>query len=131
MAQSTTQVPRAATYQEIFCAHCIAESSDKTPGDVSTMNGTGRKFYGRAAACAECGSVVRTLWWAFFHFPVIPLGSYRFKTASEDHAFKSRFWCRKLSGRNWPQILQTWGLAVAAVVAIAVGFTAWTMYHNK
>src|SRR5262245_30415483 len=40
-----------------FCARCRDESSDDAAGDVSTSAGMGRKFYGEADPCAECGSV--------------------------------------------------------------------------
>lgn len=29
-----------------FCSSCEEESQDKSPGDIKTMNGVGRKFYG-------------------------------------------------------------------------------------
>jgi hypothetical protein len=47
----------------VFCATCAAESIEETPGRISTINGIGRTFHGKAERCATCGSVVRTLWW--------------------------------------------------------------------
>lgn len=52
--QAAAQPPRSVASRGIFCEHCIAETTDETPGDVSTLNGIGRQFYGSAAPCPEC-----------------------------------------------------------------------------
>jgi hypothetical protein len=116
------------TSKKIFCARCVSETSDKTPGDVSTINGVGRMFYGSAAACPECASVIRTLWWTFTSIPLLPLGSYRYKTAQES-GVRARFWCRKLPSPHWPQVLKTWVLGLAA--AVAVGFAVYFWEQRK
>jgi len=118
-AQPATGVERSVASRVIFCERCVAESTDETPGDISTMNGIGRKFYGSAEPCPECASVVRTLWWTFIDFPIIPLGSYRYKT-SEEAVTRSRFWCRKLPAVNSSQVFKTWGLALLALPAVIV-----------
>jgi hypothetical protein len=51
--------------------------------------------------------------------PLIPLGTYRYKTADESHAMKSRFWCRRAAW-NWPQILKTWAVGLT-VGGAAIG----------
>jgi len=118
------QPTRVATSQKIFCEHCVSETTNETPGDVSTVSGVGRKFYGSAAPCPECASVIRTLWWTFASIPIVPVASYRYKTASEGFR-RARFWCRELPSRHWDQILKTWaiGLPLAAVVVV--------IYHWK
>ncbi len=100
-------------------------STDKTPGDVSTLNGIGRKFYGSADPCPDCASVTRTLWFTFIELPVFPLGSYRYKTAQES-AMKARFWCRQVP-RHWPQIFKTWAVGIllgGAVMAAVILYEA-------
>jgi hypothetical protein len=124
MSDTATSRERTVTSRATFCPHCVAESSDQTPGNVSTTNGIGRKFYGNALPCAECGSVIRTLWWCFIDMPVIPLGSYRYQLAAgESPSFlgmRSRFWARRLPEPYWPQIWPTWAVGiVAAVVAVS------------
>lgn len=106
---------------EGFCEDCLAESSDQTPGDVSTTNGFGRKFYGAATPCVTCGSVVRTLWWTAIDIPLVPRGSYRYKTVEDDEIRMSRFWARRTRTR-WGQVFKTWllGLLIGAVVITAV-----------
>lgn len=113
--------------QRLFCDRCAAATSEKTPGDVSTINGIGRKFYGSAEPCVECASVIRTLWWTLVDIPILPLGSYRYKTASEG-TMQARFWCRKLPGFYWAQVLKTWiiGLVVGAAAIYAI-----YLYHES
>ncbi|HUR00860.1 MAG TPA: hypothetical protein VM166_15530 [Gemmatimonadaceae bacterium] len=105
-----------------FCASCIAESSVDTPGDVNTYNGIGRKFYGGKAPCATCGSVLRTLWWTLIDIPVVPLGTYRYKTIAEDGIQMKRFWARK-TRTHWDQVVKTWlvGWLIAAAALAAIG----------
>ena len=105
----------------------MAETTDETPGDVSTLNGIGRQFYGSAAPCPECASVIRTLWWTLVSLPVVPLASYRYKT-SEEHGTRARFWCRKLPARHWNQIFKTWVVGVAAAIAIFIGIYVYHQY---
>jgi hypothetical protein len=115
------------TSRTIFCVSCVTATSDETPGDVSTLNGIGRQFYGSAEPCPECASVIRTLWWTVVDVPLIPLGSYRYKTA-EDRVMRARFGCRKLPARYWAQVWKTWvvGLAIAAAaIAAFVIYKEW------
>ncbi len=100
-----------------FCEHCMAESTEDTPGDVSTVNGVGRKFYGGAKPCPNCGSVIRTLWWTLVDVPIIPRGSYRYKTITDNEIGMSRFWTRRTK-TQWDQILKTWTVGLLAVVGI-------------
>lgn len=112
---------------EGFCEECIAESTDQTPGDISTTNGVGRKFYGGAKPCSTCGSVIRTLWWTCVDVPVMPRGSYRYKTIEDDDIQMSRFWTRRTE-TQWSQILKTWLiglLAVAAAVVAVFVYRSW------
>jgi hypothetical protein len=117
------------TSRKIFCATCIAASTDKTPGDVSTMNGIGRQFYGSAQPCPECASVIRTLWFTLIEMPLIPLGSYRYKTASEA-GMRARFWCRKLPGLHWSQVWKTWLIGILLAAAVIAGFIIFHKWKN-
>jgi hypothetical protein len=119
--------PRTVTSRGVFCTQCVAETTDDTPGDVSTLNGIGRQFYGSAAPCPECASVIRTLWWTLVSLPVVPLASYRYKT-SEEHGTRARFWCRKLPARHWNQIIKTWVIGVAAAIAVFIGIYVYHLY---
>jgi hypothetical protein len=103
-----------------FCAKCTAESTEQTPGNISTINGIGRKFYGSAEPCPTCGSTVRTLWWTLVELPMIPLGSYRYQLRNASVS-RSQFWARKTQMR-WGQVLKTWivGLAIGAIVITAI-----------
>src|ERR1700731_3780801 len=93
--QAPAQPPRAVASRGIFCEHCIAETSDETPGDGRGLNGIGPQFYGGGGACPECASVSRSLWWTVVSLPVVSLASYRYKS-SEEHGPRARFWPRKL-----------------------------------
>ena len=107
----------AESVESGFCSGCRSRSTEKTPGNISTTNGIGRKFYGNADRCSSCGSVVRTLWFTFIEMPVIPLGSYRYRAVRINGRKMPKFWARKTNTR-WDQILMTWavGIIVAAVV---------------
>ena len=100
-----------------FCEQCIADSTEDTPGDVSTVNGVGRKFYGGAKPCAQCGSVIRTLWWTVVDVPIIPRGSYRYITVEDNDIGMSRFWTRRTK-TQWDQILKTWLIGFLAVIGV-------------
>src|SRR6202030_498047 len=52
--QTPAQPPRSVASRGIFCEYCIAETTDETPGDVSTLNGIGRQFYGSGAPWPGC-----------------------------------------------------------------------------
>src|ERR1700730_15389242 len=45
--------PEGQNEEGLFCATCVAESTAETSGNVSTVNGIGRTFYGKAEPCAE------------------------------------------------------------------------------
>ena len=94
------------------------------------MNGIGRKFYGSADPCAKCGSVIRTLWWTFIDMPVIPLGSYRYKTIADDSVRMSRFWARK-TGMRWDQVLKTWAVGLAVLIVITTAFIIYKKSTGK
>ena len=111
-----------------FCDKCIAESSDQTPGDVNTYNGIGRKFYGSKSPCAQCGSVIRTLWWTLIDVPIIPLGSYRYKKGSETIQ-SSRFWARR-TATQWDQVFKTWIVGIV-LAAAAIGAVFWWESRKK
>src|SRR6202163_4832773 len=128
--QAPAQPPRSVASRGIFCEHCVAETTDETPGDVSTLNGIGRKFYGSAAPCPECASVIRTLWWTMIEVPVVPVGSYRYKTV-EEGVSRARFWCRKLPARHWQQIWKTWAIGLVAAIAAVIGISIYYNYKHK
>jgi len=112
-----------------FWEQCSAESTDETPGDVSTVNGIGRKFYGGASPCAKCGSVIRTLWWTLVDVPVIPLGSYRYKTVTDNEIGMSRFWTRRTK-TQWGQIIKTWLVGCLAVVVVVAAVYFYQSYKS-
>lgn len=107
-----------------FCERCKEQSTEHTPGAISTTNGVGRKFYGSADPCPECGGIVRTLWFVFIDFPLLPLGTYRYKPVGEEGFNSVRFVARKMPMR-WEQVFATWfvgGLIAAGVLAAVAAF---------
>jgi hypothetical protein len=84
-----------AIIQAGFCNRCIEESSPKSPGGVTTINGIGRMFYGSSRRCNTCDSIVRTLWVVVFFVPIIPLGKYRYQRI-RGTVFGGRFLARRL-----------------------------------
>lgn len=113
----------------LFCEKCTSISTPDTPGDISTINGVGRMFYGGADPCEACGSVTRTLWLTFGQIPLVPLGSYRYKT-SEESVNRSRFWCRKTS-MHWPQVFKTWIIGLLSGAAIITAVVFWDRYKHR
>ncbi|MDP9268088.1 MAG: hypothetical protein M3P27_07140 [Acidobacteriota bacterium] len=113
--------------ESIFCADCTAASTDRSPGNISTVNGVGRQFYGAAEECPKCGSVIRTLWVTFADVPLYPMGSYRYKSAEGKIkkgfdawlSAKPRFWARKCAFHTH-QVFITFltGIAVVAVLTL-------------
>ena len=84
-----------APSQTPFCEDCLARSLPDAPGNIRTINGIGRTFYGEAERCRECGSVVRDLWFVIFFIPIVPLGRYRYQRL--ESAFgRSRFVARRV-----------------------------------
>lgn len=106
-----------------FCERCTAESSDYTPGNIKTINGVGRKFYGNKAPCPDCGSAVRTLWYTFADIPLIPKGSYRYKPA-EKGFMNSKFWARK-TRTHWDQVFKIWIVGILVAVALFSAIIWW------
>jgi len=110
-----------------FCGECQADSEARSPGGVSASNGIGRKFYGNADRCDNCGSVGRVLWVCIAHVPLIPLGSYRYLEAGgferRGLSTSTRFLARRTPMR-WGQVALHWcvglGAAVLAVVVMAM-----------
>ena len=110
-----------------FCSQCLSESTDYTPGNISTTNGVGRKFYGGAQPCPNCGSVVKVLWWVLVDVPLIPRGCYRFKETKSDNVSRYQFLARRTHWR-WPQVFTQW--AVGLVVG-AIAFTLIIAWSNR
>jgi hypothetical protein len=87
-----------------YCARCVAETTDESPGSVSTMNGVGTALQGtRWSAkgldpCPACGSVVQQKW-RMFGFGVKALGTYRILYVKHG-VFSNRYFGRRL--RNDP-----------------------------
>lgn len=103
-----------------FCKECYAESSWESPGNIRTLNGSGRMFYGRARECKACRSAVSVLWGVFCFVPVIPLGSYRYRRVGDASltGFGGKFIARRTRTRVG-QVLTHYG-AVLAVCALFV-----------
>jgi hypothetical protein len=60
-----------------FCTECATHSTDEGAGNLRTINGVGSQFYGWSARCPTCGSLVKTVWLVFGHFPLLPMASFR------------------------------------------------------
>jgi hypothetical protein len=106
-----------------FCERCRAESSDESPGSISTINGVGRKFYGNKTPCPECGSAVRTLWYTFADIPLFPKGSYRYIPA-EKGFMSSKFWARR-TRTHWDQVFKIWIVGIIVAVALFAAIIWW------
>lgn len=114
---------------EGFCSTCSAESSAESPTAVRDFNGFGRSFLGGKSECTECGSKIRTLWVLFVAFPVIPVGSYRYRQLSSTETFRGSsgtFVARKMA-LQWDQVLRTW----AAAIVIAAVLIPLFMFIDK
>ena len=101
-----------------FCARCTGSSSFRGAPSVSTNQGIGRMFHGRAFKCDECGSAVRTLWSVFLLLPVFPRGSFRvidFEEEAEDGVSTTVFVSRRVP-LNWPQVFKTLAVGLAAIL---------------
>lgn len=112
-----------------FCETCRAESRDDSPKSVNDFNGFGRSFLGGKSECAECGSKVRTLWLLVVAFPLVPLGSYRYRQLSRTEGFtgsRGTFIARRMD-TQWDQVLRTW----AAAVVLAAVLIPLFMYIDK
>jgi hypothetical protein len=115
--------------EPVFCPDCVADSSEQTPGNISTTNGIGRMFYGNAEPCSKCGSTVRTLWLTFAHFPLIPLHSYHYKPQTEG-ARRSLFWARETRIR-WNQVFKTWVIGICATVAAITAIVVYNKHKTR
>jgi hypothetical protein len=111
-----------------FCARCAASSSSPGAPSVSTNQGIGRMFWGSAAKCDDCGSVIRTLWWVFLLLPVVPRGSFRvieFEEEVEDGTSSTTFVSRRVPLR-WPQVATGCGGSVAMIL-----FLLWLLANRS
>ncbi|MBK8724806.1 MAG: hypothetical protein IPL96_01825 [Holophagaceae bacterium] len=100
-----------------FCARCTAGSTAPGAPSVSTNQGIGSMFWGRAATCDECGSSIRTLWRVFLLLPVFPRGSFRviqFEEEVDDGESRTAFVSRRIPLR-WPQVAKGCGASLAAL----------------
>ena len=119
----------ATTVAPDFCERCRAESTDESPGSISTINGVGRKFYGNKAPCPECGSAIRTLWYTFADIPLIPIGSYRYKSDKEGIT-RSSFWARK-TRTHWDQVFKIWIVGIIVGVALFAAVIWWDNRNGR
>jgi hypothetical protein len=62
-----------------FCAECVAETTNESPGNTGSINGIGVRLYGASAKCPKCLSVIKRKWFSIIFIPVIPLKRYRIK----------------------------------------------------
>ena len=79
-----------------FCPACTADTTDLSPGGVSSVNGIGTVLYGGtkrlemfkygegggSGKCPTCFSVIKTKWWALCFIPIIRLKTYRVKNVA-------------------------------------------------
>jgi len=59
-----------------FCANCLSQTLDDSPGSTGTINLIGTMLLGRRDWCPVCGSVVQRMWF-FFFLPIVPMSRYR------------------------------------------------------
>lgn len=100
-----------------FCETCLNGSDEGSPGSMSTNQGIGRMFHGRAQTCDDCGSSIRTAWSVFPLLLLIPRGSYRvieFEEEAANGESRIAFHARRVPVL-WPQVLRTWAGGLAAV----------------
>lgn len=110
----------------LFCDACVRASGGGYPGNVTSLNGLGKTFYGESDRCSTCGSVVRTLWLILFFLPLIPLASWRllyrdFKR--EAIGTRETFSARSVPFA-WGQVFRTWLVGLLVVAAFAGGLVA-------
>jgi hypothetical protein len=111
-----------------FCEKCRAESTDETAGSY-TEGMFGREFMGQARRCPDCDSWVATLWQVFLHFPMTPIGTFRYKQGKVGFG-KVTFFTRKVPlDEEQVRSTRTSGTIMAILVfAIAAGLLYWK-YH--
>ncbi|MDI3290361.1 hypothetical protein [Polyangium sp. 15x6] len=105
-----------------FCKRCHDESTPLSPGNISTVNGTGTTFYGEDRGCSECGSVVRVHWVVFCSLPLIPLGTYRYRDLYGEGA-SSKFLARRTQANSVQIALHYTVSLVVLFVFVAVVMT--------
>jgi hypothetical protein len=89
----------------------------------------GRQFMGQARRCATCGSWVATLWQVFLHFPVTPIGSYRYKSGKIGLG-KVTFFSRKVPlDEEQVRSTRTSGTITAIVVFVLAGALLYWKYR--
>lgn len=88
---------------------------------MSTWNGIGTRFYGTKDQGSN-NSFVTTEWFVVFHFPIIPLGSYRVIFEGTQHGFlKTTRSYIVIEKRpiDWSQVFTTYFIVIASV-ALAI-----------
>jgi hypothetical protein len=112
-----------------FCSKCRSESSDETAGSFQ-QGMFGREFMGQARRCAECGSWVTTLWQVFLHFPMTPIGTYRYKSTKGGGLTATRFFSRKMElDEEQVRSTRTSGSIMAAIALAGAGALLYWKYH--
>ncbi|GEM_PF-5187824 len=74
----------------LFCERCKDESTEKSIGNLFTMNGIGAGLYGASQRCPDCDSVIRRIWICVIFVPLIPLDRYRVIHPSPNQFFSRR-----------------------------------------
>jgi hypothetical protein len=60
-----------------FCYQCWMETTEESPSPFSNRFEIGPRLRGSRAPCTTCGSIVQTMSFCLFVFPLVRLGQYR------------------------------------------------------
>jgi hypothetical protein len=74
-----------------FCARCLATTTEKSCGNLLTINGIGLRLGGAKEHCPQCHSVVKSVYIAILFIPIWRTSKYRFL-----HLDRNRFFSRKV-----------------------------------
>jgi hypothetical protein len=108
-----------------FCRECHDSSTEARTFRGVLVNGVGMSCLGWREHCERCNSVVGTLWFRLFFFPVFPIRSYRVLQKGESGVFSSANYLFRgvpmTTARLWPTVLWM-PIGLAIVVAIIVNY---------
>jgi hypothetical protein len=79
-----------------FCSRCLAETTDESPGNVTTVNlFFGTRLIGIGDPCTTCGSIVQGKYFCLL-LPIVFLGRYRIKYLKGEGTLHSEYVGRRL-----------------------------------
>jgi hypothetical protein len=95
-----------------FCDRCLTTTTDESAPDQKSHSPFAGIFFGISAPCPDCKSVGCTLW-AWFLFPMIPVGSYRIISLDNTHQVS-----RRLPSRDAKHIARVYWINLLVAIAI-------------